>query len=145
MAPLEIKELQPDDYDAMIDLWVRAKLPHRPKGRDSREKIAEQIERDGDLYIGAFDGENLVGVVIGNYDGRKGSINRIAVAPERHREGIALVLIEACEKALKKRGVEVISTLIEVPNDPSVAMFKKAGYVHHDDIIYMSKRDRPDA
>jgi ribosomal protein S18 acetylase RimI-like enzyme len=141
----DIRPLSPKDYDSIISVWERSGLPHRPGGRDGREHMAGQLERDSDLYLGAFEGDDLVGVVIGTFDGRKGYINRIAVVPESQRKGIGMALLRACEDALRARGSEVISTLIEIPNDPSVGFFRKAGYYHHDDIIYLSIRDRPDA
>ena len=145
MTTMDIRSLTTKDYEALVRVWEEAGLPYRPKGRDGREQMARQIENHPDLYIGAFESDELVGVVIGNYDGRKGTINRLAVLPRCQRKGIATALVDSCEKALRARGVEVISTLIETPNDPSVAFFKRVGYVVHEDIVYLSKRDRKEA
>jgi ribosomal protein S18 acetylase RimI-like enzyme len=145
MTTIDIRSLSKEDYEALVRVWEEARLPYMPEGRDGPEEIARQIGIYPDLYIGAFDSDELVGVVIGNYDGRKGTINRLAVLPNYQRRGIATALVASCEKALRARGVEVISTLIETPNDSSVAFFKSIGYVHHEDIIYLSKRDRKEA
>lgn len=142
---MEIRGLSIADHDQVLRVWEEAGLPGRPEGRDSRERMAEQMLRDGDLFLGAFKGERMVGVVLGTYDGRKGYINRLAVVPATRGVGIAKALLKECEAALRKRGAEVICTLIEVPNRASVEFFKKAGYVEHEDIVYLSKRDRPEA
>lgn len=143
---MEIRKLSIADYDRIVKVWEDADLPFRPQGRDSREALAEQMLRDEDLYLGAFDGHEMVGVVIGTWDGRKGYINRLAVPPHKRRTGIGKALLAACEEALRRRGgTEVICTLIEVPNHPSIELFRKAGYVQHEDIIYLSKRDRPES
>ena len=138
-----IRKLTPKDYDAIIDVWKRAKLHYTPRGRDSRRGLKSQMRREGNLFYGAFIGKELVGVAFGTYDGRRGMVNRLAVAPEHRREGIAALLICRCERAMRARGALVISTLIDLPNDASVGLFKKKGYVLHERIVYLSKRDGP--
>ena len=39
-----IRDFPMDDYDALMDLWERAGLPGRPKGRDARDAVAEQVK-----------------------------------------------------------------------------------------------------
>ncbi|MBU4189834.1 MAG: GNAT family N-acetyltransferase [Candidatus Thermoplasmatota archaeon] len=46
----------------------------------------------------------LIGVVVGSDDGRKGWINRLAVDLKHRKKGVARVLINAVEDALKKIG-----------------------------------------
>jgi ribosomal protein S18 acetylase RimI-like enzyme len=142
---MEIRRLSIADYDSIIKLWEEADLPCKPNGRDSRMRMSEHMLEDSDLFIGAFQDKRLVGVVIGSFDGRKGYVNRLAVSPGTRRLGIARKLLEACENALRERGADVMSTLIEVPNHPSVELFKRCGYVQHEDIVYLSKRDSPEA
>ena len=142
-VPTEItfRKLTIEDYDQMISLWKRAGLPYKPKGRDSREAIKNQIEADPELFLGAFHREKLVGTVIGSYDFRmKGWINRLAVDPEYRGKGIAKRLVMEMEQILKSKGVVVIAALIELPNPASLNLFKKLGYTVHDNIVYVTKR-----
>ena len=138
---MEIKTMTSGDYDIIIDLWKRAELSYRPKGRDSKDEICRQIKENNDLFIGAFENNILIGVIVGSDDGRKGWINRIAVDPKHRRKGIAQVLINAIEDALKKRGRKIICTLIEDWNKSSLKLFRKCDYVLHKDIFYLSKRE----
>jgi ribosomal protein S18 acetylase RimI-like enzyme len=138
-----IKKLKPEHYDAIIRVWQLAKLPHLPEGRDSRRKLTKQMRDFPDLFFGAFVGKVLVGVVFGSDDGRHGVINRLAVIPTYRRKGIAELLVARCEKALRARGATVITTLIDIPNDGSVGLFKKMGFVSHPTVLYVSKRDGP--
>lgn len=140
---MEIRRLKSEDYDEMISVWERSSLPHRPEGRDSRREISRQIQEFGDLLLGAFENGELVGVIVGTDDGRKGWINRLAVLPERERKGIALELIRALETAFRKRNRQIISVLIEMPNDSSISLFEKAGYSTWEGMAYLSKRDDP--
>jgi len=101
---MEIKTLTSEDYDIIIDLWKRAELSYRPNGRDSKDEICRHMKENNDLFIGAFENNILIGVVVGSDDGRKGWINRLAVDLKHRKKGVARVLINAVEDALKKIG-----------------------------------------
>lgn len=138
---MEIKRLTINDYEKLVNLWLRAGLPFKPKGRDSRKAIEMQIQANPDFFLGAFDGDRLVGAVIASSDMRKGWINRLAVDPDYKRRGIAKALIAEAEKTLRKLSIQIFCALIEDYNKESRELFKKCGYVEHHDILYFSKRD----
>jgi len=138
---MEIRKLTMYDYEEMINLWVKADLPYKPKGRDSKKAIAEQIQANPQFFLGAFDEDRLVGTAIISCDARKGWINRVAVDPDCRRRGIAKILIAESEKILRKQGVRIFCALIERDNKASRQLFRKCDYVEHGDIIYFSKRD----
>ncbi len=138
---IEIRTLTIKDYEAMVELWKRAGLPFKPRGRDSKRMIEKQMKAFPEFFIGAFHEDKLVGVVIGSYDGRmKGWINRLAVDPAYRQQGIAQQLISHVEEALEKRGAAIFGALIETPNEESVKLFQKMGYIAHREILYITKR-----
>lgn len=141
---LRLRTLGSEDYDAIIDVWSKAGLPIKPIGRDSPEEIKRQIDLDPEMFLGAFIDIQMVGVIIGSYDSRKGWLNRLAVVPEHQGEGIGRILVQEMEKRLKAKGFRIIATLIEDGHEASMALFKKAGYVVHDDITYLTKREDSD-
>jgi len=142
---MEMRTLTIDDYDEMVKLWIKSALPFKPKGRDSRQAIAKQMERDSSLFLGAFENSTLVGVIIGSYDHRrKGWINRLAVHPKCRRQGVGQRLITSMEKILKKKDATVICVLIEETNQESIGLFEKLGYVLERSILYFSKRESED-
>lgn len=139
-----IRPLDATDYDDLIALWDRSGLPYRPRGRDSRDAIANEVKRMETCFLGMFDGDKMIGAIIGTSDGRKGWINRLAIDPDYRGKRLAGFLIEECEKALREQGLKVIAALIEEENLPSIAAFKRAGYHYHPDIYYFSKRETDD-
>ncbi|MCP4582930.1 MAG: GNAT family N-acetyltransferase [candidate division Zixibacteria bacterium] len=140
----EIRSLEITDYDNLIKLWRRCDLPCRPKGRDARKTIAEEMTRVETCFLGMLDSGKLIGAILGTSDGRKGWINRLAIAPEYRRQGLGDIMIKECEKFLLGLGLKVIAALIEGDNTASFAAFKKAGYIYAEDIAYYSKRSSAD-
>jgi len=138
---MDIRKLTIKDYKEMTKLWSRARLPFKPKGRDSRESIAAEMDANPEFFLGAFEDNRLVGTVILSCDMRKGWINRLAVDLDYRHRGIAKALIVESEKTLRKHGVRIFCALIEDYNAASRDLFKECSYVEHHDILYLSKRD----
>jgi ribosomal protein S18 acetylase RimI-like enzyme len=138
---MEIRKLTLSDYEDIVKLWSKAKLPYRPQGRDSKKAITAEMKANPDFFLGAFEDGQLVGVVILSSDVRKGWINRLAVDPSHRRRSVAEALIAKSEKVFRKHGLRIFCALIEDYNIASKELFKKCCYVEHRDIIYFSKRD----
>jgi len=96
------------------------------------------------MFLGAFAGHEMIGIIMGSYDSRKSWLNRLAVVPEHRGEDIARKLVEEMEKRLKSRGFKIIATMIENGHNTSMELFKNAGYIVHDDITYLTKRENSD-
>jgi len=144
-ATRSVARLDEGDYDAILTLWQASGLSIRPNGRDSRVAFRAQLATGMQQVFGVRVGNELVGVVVATHDGRKGWINRLAVHPDFRRQGIALDLIDAAERALRAEGLHVFAALVEGPNLPSQELLTEAGYTTHPDIHYYSKRDSADA
>ncbi|UCD65143.1 MAG: GNAT family N-acetyltransferase [Candidatus Zixiibacteriota bacterium] len=141
----EIRKLTIDDYDEIIRVWSFSGLPFKPKGRDSRDMMEKEIANPNCAFFGMFGGAKMVGVVIANFDGRRGWINRLALDPDYRGKGHARQLIGRAEEFLYEVGAVVICALIEDINYPSIACFQAAGYTCEPIIKYFTKRPSPDA
>ncbi|RLF64303.1 MAG: hypothetical protein DRN31_00595 [Thermoplasmata archaeon] len=137
---LAIRDFTMDDYDALISLWEDAGLPYKPEGRDRRDNIEMQVGQECSIYLVAELHGKIVGSVLATHDGRKGWINRVAVAPSYRKMGIATKLIEEAEKRISRLGIDIVASLIEDWNKSSMEFFENLGYTKHADIIYFTKR-----
>jgi len=141
---MHIRQLTLEDYDRTVEIWTRSGLSFRPLGRDAREHFQSEVGQGMAVFLGAeVDGE-LVGVVLGTHDGRKGWINRLAVLPEFCKRGIGKALALETEHRLSKFGIQIVTCLIEGDNDVSKEFFQSIGYVAHSNITYYSKRRSSD-
>jgi len=141
----EIREAVAADYDDVVRVWNESGLPTKTTGRDGREAVERQLRAFPGSYLVAEVGGQIVGVVLGSHDGRKGWINRLAVVPSHRRLGIGLALAEACDAALRTAGMEIVAAMVEEGNDASERLFRRMGYRSDVAVTYLRKLDRPDA
>ncbi len=72
----------PDDYAAVKKLWEGMEKGVQMGRSDAAEEIEKKTSRDPDLFLIAEEEGNIVGSVIGGYDGRRGLLYHLAVAKE---------------------------------------------------------------
>lgn len=137
---MKIRVLRVADYDDMVALWERGGSGYEPELRDSKRAIAEQMKANPGLYLGAFEGKRLVGVLLVTVDGRRGWLNRACIDPGSRRRGIAKRLIVEAEKRLRSRGIGLFAAFVDEKNSASIALCESMGYVQRRDIVYMRKR-----
>ena len=127
-----------------MELWEASDLEYKPRGRDTREHMENEMKSTPDLFLGLFEDERLIGSVIGSFDGRRGWINRLAVHPDYRGEGFGKKLVGEIEKRLREKGARIIAVLVYEDNDSSLEVFKRSGYLVFEGVTYLSKREDND-
>lgn len=137
-----IRRFHSPDYDGVTALWRKAGLSFKPRGRDRRETLTQEMKGgQGCLYLAEGEGK-LLGTVLVTHDGRKGWINRLAVDPDFRRRGVARRLLKEAEEFLKERGIDIFACLIEAGNEDSLRFFQDSGYRDFPGIHYLTRRLR---
>jgi ribosomal protein S18 acetylase RimI-like enzyme len=95
---------------------------------DSAAVVAALLARDPEALILAVDGEAVVGTVIAGWDGWRCSLYRLAVAPERRREGIGRVLVQAAEQRFAHLGGTRVTAMVLKDNDLAHHAWHACGY-----------------
>ena len=126
-----------NDYENVLSLWRATGLITRPG--DEQEGIELKLQRDPDLFLIAEDSDEILGVVLGAWDGRRGWINHLAVRPDRQRKGIGTLLVRELEKRLMEKGARKINAQIYQSNTRSLSFFKAMGYEVHKDLVMIGK------
>jgi len=134
---LTIRPFTTDDQEAVIALWQACRLvvPQNDPAGDIRAKVSFQPE----LFLVAIQDERLVGTIMIGYEGHRGWINYLAVAPDQRRQGIGRTLIGAAEAALRALGCSKINLQVRRSNSDVIAFYRTMGF-REDDVIGLGKR-----
>ena len=114
-----------DDIAAVLELWAGARSPHAATPDDA-EAVGRALDA-GALLVAERDGR-IVGTLLAGWDGWRGTMARLAVAPDARRQGIAHRLVAAGEQRLRACGARRINALVDASDDGVREMWRKAGY-----------------
>jgi ribosomal protein S18 acetylase RimI-like enzyme len=134
---VEIREFQPVDYDAVLELW-RASPGVTLRDADAREPLMAYIRQNVGLSFVAKDADQVVGAVLCGTDGRRGYLQHLAVAASHRRRGIGRALAERCVRALAERGIDKCHLMVVSGNHDATAFWTRLGWTDRADIRLMS-------
>jgi ribosomal protein S18 acetylase RimI-like enzyme len=137
MSEFIIRRYDVADRDDVIELWRQCGLvvPQNDPGRDIERKLKVNPEW---FLVGQLDGKIIASCMAG-YEGHRGWINYLAVAPEYQRRGFATKLMREAERLLHQAGCPKINLQIRTSNSDVIAFYKAIGY-SIDDVVSMGKR-----
>src|SRR5208337_104973 len=134
---MRIREFQLSDYEKVVGLWRESGIILRPG--DERGGIELKLQRDPDLFLVAEDDQQILGVVLGAWDGRRGWINHLAVRSGHRRSGVGKSLVRELERRLIGKGALKVNAQIYKSNRVSVEFFKSLNYEVHSDLIMVGR------
>jgi ribosomal protein S18 acetylase RimI-like enzyme len=126
---VQIREFRfPVDYDQVYRLWERIEKGVRVGRSDTPTEIEKKLSRDPDLFLVAESNGEIVGSVIGGFDGRRGMIYHLAVASEFRAVGIGSRLMDEVESRLRAKGCLKSYLLVTVDNPEAEEYYKRHGW-----------------
>jgi ribosomal protein S18 acetylase RimI-like enzyme len=115
------------EVPALVEFWLAAgENDSRPA--DTPEAVERLIERDPEALLVAVDAGVIVGSVIAGWDGWRYHLYRLAVSPQRRREGIGRLLLEHAEARLTALGATRLDAMVLVDNELGQSAWRTAGY-----------------
>ena len=134
---LVVRPFAPADTDAVVALWETAGLT-RP-WNDPHKDIARKLDvQPGGFLVAVTDGE-IIGSVMAGYDGHRGWVNYLAVAPHARRSGVGRSLMAEAERVLEALGCPKVNLQIRATNLAAVRFYEALGY-SADDVISLGRR-----
>jgi GNAT superfamily N-acetyltransferase len=124
------------DAEKLVTLWKAAGLSF-----DSSATVAELtavLERDSLVLVQTGDPGEIIGAVLGTFDGRRGWVNRLAVREDMRGRGIGAGLLAELERRLADAGCRKVNLLVEPENAAVTGFYSALGY-RAKDMIYMQK------
>jgi ribosomal protein S18 acetylase RimI-like enzyme len=129
----------PTDLPAAQALWQLSGPGVRLGRSDTAEEILKKLRHDPDLFLVAENDGRLVGTVIGGYDGRRGLVYHLAVAPAFRNQGIGAALMEAVEAGLRAKGCLRCYLLVVKENQEVVRFYQARGWQTLDNVQLLAK------
>lgn len=120
-----IAQAQAADEAAVIALWEECGLtrPWNDSARDFRLAVGGTTS----AVLVLRDGEELAASVMVGFDGHRGWVYYLAVAPERRRAGLGGRMMAAAEAWLRARGAPKIQLMVREDNEAASAFYEALG------------------
>ena len=134
MSALSLRSFHPDDESAVIALWHECGLvrPWNDPQRDIARKLTQQPEL---FLVGTIDGQVVATAMIG-YDGHRGWVYYVAVAPDQQRRNFGGAIMQAAEDWLRARGIEKLQLMVRPDNTAVNAFYESLGFGEQKRVIY---------
>ncbi len=97
-----VRAYRPADHAALVVLWDRV-FPDDPPRNAPAAMIERKLQTQPELLLVGEAGQTITGAVIAGFDGVRGWIYHLAVAPEFRRRGFATQLAFTPSPARRSR------------------------------------------
>jgi ribosomal protein S18 acetylase RimI-like enzyme len=118
-------EAEADDAQAVIALWGACGLT-RP-WNDPAADFARAVEGPASAVLLLREDEALAASVMVGFDGHRGWVYYLAIAPERRRQGLARTMMDAAEAWLRERGAPKIQLMVRESNAAALGFYEALG------------------
>ena len=133
----EIVRYRSEFQAAVVKLWEKCGLV--VPQNDPVEDIGKKLEFQPSLFfVGLLDGR-IVGSIMAGYEGHRGWINYLAVAPEFQKKGYGGMLVQKAVSELKRMGCLKINLQVRRGNSSVIEFYKRLGF-KEDDVISLGMR-----
>jgi ribosomal protein S18 acetylase RimI-like enzyme len=138
---LRIRPIRDQDLPKVVELW-KTVFPDDPPWNDPRIMAERKMELEPELFlVGELEGR-LVAAVMAGYDGVRGWIYHLAVAPDLRRRGLGRKMVETAEDMLVALRCPKVNLQIRSSNEDVVRFYRAMGY-DLEDRVSMGKRLEP--
>jgi len=137
-APPAVRPFAAADYPAVADLWRRTGLDAPGRG-DDLATIERTLAAGGRLLVLEVDGA-VAGSAWLTGDGRRRYLPHFGVAPERQRQGLGRLLLDAALAAARDLGLQ-LKLEVHRDNAAAVALYRQAGFARLGDYDVYLRRD----
>jgi len=123
---MEFRPAVPDDAEAVLQFWQESGASLSVT--DTVEYLRLSIANPTGVLLLARKDTQIVGSLLGTFDGWRGHMYRLVVRPQLRRQGIGRELVARVEQLLRERGAKRIICLIEVDRPWATAFWSAVGY-----------------
>jgi ribosomal protein S18 acetylase RimI-like enzyme len=136
---LVIREAQPADIEGVLALWQADDVA--PSRTDDADGLKILMDHPTSTLLVAVSDARIVGSVIAAWNGWRGALYRLAVAPTHRRAGVATALVRAAEERLIAQGARRLHALVLDDAEDACAFWLANHYDVLADVSLFSRND----
>ena len=136
MENMQIRTMTIHDYEKVYALWMSCKNMGFNDIDDSKEGISRFLERNPNTSFVAMENDELLGIILGGHDGRRGYIYHMSVAEKYRKKGIGSSLVEKCLASFKNEKISKVALLVFKYNEAGNSFWEKQGFIIREDVNY---------
>jgi ribosomal protein S18 acetylase RimI-like enzyme len=133
-----VRPARATDSSAILGLWDQAGMLGYT--REPERDISAVLAADAGAFLVAEAAGETVGVLMGSNDGRRGWINRLAIAPQHRARGIGRALVAEAERVMGAGGLPQANLLVFADNRDAQDFWERLGYSASAPVTLRSKR-----
>jgi GNAT superfamily N-acetyltransferase len=130
---VEFRAARPDDAERIIRFWHESGASMG--ATDDVEYVRRVAANPAAILLLAEAENEIIGTLLGAFDGWRGNLYRLVVRPDRRREGIGRQLVQRVERIFAGWGVRRVTVLIEVDRPWAMDFWTAVGYPRDDRIV----------
>ena len=132
-----IRPYEAADEAAVIALWHACGLTRA--GSDPRRDIARKLTVQPELFLIGTTGAGPIATAMVGFDGHRGWVNYLAVAPSHRHQSIGRVLMHEAERLLIALGCPKLNLQVRSTNVEVLAFYRALGSAQ-DDVVSLGRR-----
>jgi GNAT superfamily N-acetyltransferase len=130
---MEFRHATHDDAALILRFWTESGASIGVT--DTVEQIQRVATNPAAVFLVAALSGEIVGTLLGTYDGWRGNMYRLVVRPDHRRQGIGRELVRRVERVFAEWGVRRITVLVEADRPWAAEFWTSIGYPRDDHIV----------
>lgn len=131
-----IREMQNEDILTVQSLWIS--VGFEKCYSDQFDEVKRMITRNPELCLVLIKEQNIIGAVMGGFDGRRGWIHHLAIHPEHQKQGMGNLLMTELTNRFDRMGVVKLKLEILESNSSVINFYKSIGWNLRSELTTMS-------
>ena len=123
----DVRPYEEADEAGVVAVW-RDVFSYSAPHNDPQNVVRQKRAYDRALFFVAVADGDVIGTVMGGYDGHRGWIYSLAVRHAARGQGIGTVLMRRVEHQLAEMGCQKINLQLLATNSAAVEFYPKLGY-----------------
>jgi ribosomal protein S18 acetylase RimI-like enzyme len=115
------------DIPAVLAFWGEAA---EPSSTDNAPALRNLLAHDPGALILAESADRIIGSVVAAWDGWRGTIYRLAVAPSHRRSGLGTQLVHAAERRLAQHGATRLQATVIGTDLQALGFWQGSDWAH---------------